>query len=120
MSLPENLPHLADIYVLKPVQDEIGGDHEEAQLSESDVACWVQPASDREITQFQRRDQNVTHSVYFQGNPGLRPGYVIVPKDGAQASCPFAGATLEVKSANETTAGLGVLWKVMCEEVQQR
>lgn len=120
MSLPENLPHRADITKSVPVQDDLGGDLEEQEDFLLDEPCWVQPASDREVNLFQRRDQNVTHSVYFRGNPGIRPGYVITPKDGAVVSCPFAGATLEVKSVNETTAGLGVLWKAMCEEVQPR
>lgn len=119
MSLPENLPHSCDVKKSVPVQDDLGGDLEELQAFLTNQECWVQPASDREITQFQRRDQNVTHSVYFHGNPGIRPGYVVEPKDGAIA-CPFAGASLEVRSVNEATAGLGVLWKAMCEEVQPR
>jgi hypothetical protein len=120
MSLPDNLPHLCDITKSIPVRDEYNADIDEPEDFLLNEPCWVQPASDREINIFQRRDQVVTHTVYFRGNPGIRPGYIITPKDGAYLACPFAGATLEVKSANETTAGLGLLWKAMCEEIQPR
>ena len=118
--LPDRLPHRCTIRLSLPLQDDILGDVDETQLVDSDVACWVQPASDREITLYQRRDQVVTHKVYFKGNPGLRPGYIIIPADGPEIACPFAGANLEVRSANEATAGLGVLWRIMAEELQPR
>jgi hypothetical protein len=120
MSLPDQLPHLCAIYKSAPLQDEILGDLDDSLLVTASLACWFQPASDREITRFQRRDQEVTHKAFFKGNPGVRPGYVLIPTDGPTIDCPFAGATMEVMSANETTAGLGLLWAVMCREVQPR
>lgn len=113
--LPDELPHLATIKESAWIPDEFAADMDEPESVETDRACWVQPASDREITQFQRRDQSITHTVYFRGNPSLRPGFVIYPTSG-----PFSGATLEVKSCNECTAGTGLLWKATCDEVQPR
>lgn len=113
--LPDELPHLVDIYESAWVVDEFAADFEEPEAVETDRAAWIQPASDREITQYQRRDQNVTHSVYFKGNPGLRPGFIVRPTSG-----PFTGAVLDVKSCNECTAGTGLLWKATCEEQQPR
>lgn len=115
MSLPDNLPHLCDIYKSAWQPDEYAADVDYPKAVSSGVACWVQPASDREVKLFQRGDQIVTHSVYFRGNPGVRPGYQLVPTNGT-----FSGALLEVKSANECTAGTGLLWRVMCEETQPR
>lgn len=120
MSLPDRLPHLCDIYESIPIQDELIGDRDEPSKVSSNVACWVQPASDNQQVIHQRRDQYVTHKVYFRGNPNLRPGYIIVPKDGADVSCPFAGANLKVLSGNEATAGLSILWRIMAEEIQPR
>jgi hypothetical protein len=102
------------------VQDEYLGDSDDPELVQSDVAVWFQPASDREVTMYQRRDQVVTHKAYFRGNPGVRPGYLLIPADGPHLACPFTGSIMEVKSSNETTAGIGLLWAVMCEERQQR
>ena len=122
--LPDNLPHFVTIKQSANVPDDIAADYDdpitvnEGETNEQ-VACWVQPAGKSEVLRFQRRDQNVTHTVYFRGNPNVRPGYILIPADGTVA-CPFAGATLEVKAVNETTAGLGVLWAVICEELQPR
>src|SRR5688572_13494428 len=117
--LPDHLPHLCDIKTSYTLPDELSGDVDDPTVADEDVACWIQPASDNEINRFKRRDQNVTHRVYFKGNPGVKPGYILRPKDG-RITCPFAGAWLEVKSSAETTAGLGLLWSVMCEELQPR
>ena len=119
MSLPDNLPHKCTISRSVTVEDGLGGDYDDLQTVESDRACWVQPASDSEINRFQRREQNVTHKVYFRGNPSVGPGFVITPANGI-ATCPFAGATLEVRSAAEATAGTGLLYRVMAEEIQPR
>lgn len=116
MSLYDNLPHTCDIYESAWVPDEFAGaSYDDPGAVESDRACWVQPASDRDIKLFQRRDQIITHSVYFKGNPNLRPGYIVMPTSG-----PFTGATLDVKSCNECTAGTGLLWRAMVEEQQPR
>lgn len=133
MSLPENLPHSCTIQKSAYVPDDIAADYDDpdtlredgtyAHTSESDaqeIACWVQPASKNEINRFQRREQNVTHTVYFRGDPGVKPGYVILPNNNGLIDCPFAGKTLEVKAEQETTAGLGLLWGVVCEELQAR
>lgn len=120
MILPDQLPHRCTIRKSRPDQDELLGEVDDPQTVDTDVHVWIQPASNSEITQFQRRDQEVTHKAYFKGNPGVRPGYFLVPADGPTIACPVAGATLEVKSGAEATAGLGLLWKVMCREIQPR
>lgn len=116
MSLPETLPHLVTIKESDNVPDEFAGaDWDDPTVLYEDIPAWVQPAGDREIKEFQRRDQNVTHKIYFSRNLDLRPGYIIVPSSG-----PFTGKSLEVKSANECTAGTGLLFRVMVEETQPR
>ena len=120
MTLLDELPHRCTIKKSIPVQDDLAGDLDEPEIVDTDVAVWFQPASDREITIYQRRDQVVTHKAYFRGNPGVRPGYLLFPADGPHVACPFSGSTMEVKSANETTAGLGLLYGVMVEELQPR
>ena len=119
--LPDNLPHRCSIRQSAHVPDDLNADYDDPVDvdGQDDVACWVQPAGKNEVSRFQRRDQNVTHTVFFRTNPNIRPGYILVPANGI-VDCPFAGATLEVKAVNETTAGLGVLWAAICEEIQPR
>jgi hypothetical protein len=110
---------LVDVTRSVAVGDDIGGDYDDPEVVASDIECWVQPASDSEIDRFQRREQIVTHKVYFRGSVPYVPGYILTPKNG-RATCPFAGATLEVKSKAEATAGTGLLYRVMAEEIQPR
>ncbi len=120
MSLPDNLPHLCDIQQVKPVKDGMLGSKMQPETFASDIECWVQPATNNQQIVFARKSQVVTHTVYFRGDPGFRgPGFTLLPKNG-RATCPFAGATLEVRSKAETTAGTGLLWAVVCEEIQPR
>jgi hypothetical protein len=117
--LPQNLPHLCDIHKSYWVRDDLVAQYDDPTTFLTAEPCWVQPASQSEVYQYGRRDQVVTHTVYFNRNVGIRPGYIIYPTDGS-ITCPFDGATLEVRAYNETTAGLGVLWKAMVEEMQPR
>lgn len=120
--LPDNLPHRCSIRQSAHVPDDIAADYDDPEevSGQDDVACWIQPAGKNTVLEFQRRSQRVTHTVYFRGNPGVGPGYSIVAADGPQVSCPWAGQTLEVKAADETTAGLGLLWGAACELIQPR
>lgn len=116
--LPDNLPHLADLKRSAVVADEIGGDYDDPETLEENRACWVQPAGKNEIIRFQRKDEVVTHTVYFLGNPGVKPGDLVFPKDGRMA-CPWNGQLLRVKASDETTAGTGLLWGVICELIDR-
>lgn len=115
MSLPDSLPHLVDLKRALTEEKADGSDTQGFETFESGRACWVQPAGKNTIIEFQRRSQNVTHTVYFKGDPGLSPGCYIFPTTG-----PWAGRTLEVKASDETTAGLGLLWACTCQLLQAR
>lgn len=111
-----NLPHLATIKQSVWVPDEFAGaDYDDPDPIAIDEPCWVQPASDMQKTEFQRRSQSVSHKIYFSRNLGIKPGYYVLPTTG-----PFAGTILSVKSVNEATAGTGMLWRVMVDETQAR
>ena len=120
MSLPDNLIHTCRIKQSAHVVDDIAADYDDPIIVNEDeddevVDCWIQSLGNSEIIQYQRRDQRVTHTVFFRGNPNVRPGYIIIPASG-----PFEGATMEVRSATECTAGTGLLWEVIVEEIQPR
>lgn len=115
MSLYDNLPHTCDISAGAIHQEAGGGDVDIPVLQESGRRCWAQPASKSTVVEFQKRDQRVTHTVYFLGDPDVKPGHIL-----AMTSGPFDGRDMEVVAEDETTAGLGLLWGVQCEDIQSR
>jgi hypothetical protein len=118
MTLLDNLPHTAAIRKRSIVQDDYLGETETYVNSTTGLSVWVQPASQKEIDEFQRKDISVTHKVYFNTDPTAyfddeeanAGEYEILPSTG-----PMANQSLEVRSHAEATAGVGWGWKVMCE-----
>jgi hypothetical protein len=113
MSLLDNLPHTCDLFRTGVVADDTGsGDHEQVDATAyiADEPCWVQPASAAEIIHFQRRDQIVTHKVYFNRDPGVRLTDKLDVTSG-----PYDGSRLTIRTHADSGAGLGLLWKVMAE-----
>ena len=113
MSLLNRLPHRCSI--LDPVftqdADDIGNIRTDT-ARETSVACWVQNASQAEIIEWQRRDQDVTHRVVFNQNYSIEPYEKISITSGPS----FVGVTLKVLAITDRSAGLGKLWSALCEE----
>jgi hypothetical protein len=80
----------------------------------TDEPAFIQTAGAREISEFKARNMNVTHHVFLQRNPGLKLGDRLIARDGI-LSCPYVGREFAVRSFNECTAGLGLLWEAWCE-----
>ena len=112
MSLLDQMPHTVSHYRQKYIRDEYMASIPEQVALESDVRAWVQNASQTEITEFQKRDQLITHKVYYTGDPGIRPGDQIVVTAGPS----FIGRTFDFQSQVDRSAGLGVLWGCMVSE----
>lgn len=118
MSLLDNLPHTGNIRRRVIVQDDYLGETETFPATSTNASVWVQPASQQEIDEFQRRDMRVTHKTYFSVDPTTYFGsaeenageYAIVPSDG-----PMSGQLLKVISHANATAGIGLGWKVMLD-----
>ena len=111
--LLDNLPHLATAKRRTRTKDTLGGPKDTyPETLFTDRACWRQPVSDHEYNQWQQRNTDVTHKVYFATDPSL---------DDLDENCilEIDGATLLVKSLStpDASVGLGVVWRVMVEEV---
>lgn len=111
MSLLQNLPHLLDQYRTSNANDSLGAPVETDVAVATDVSCWVQNASAREVMEFQKADQRVTHKVLFAVDPSVRVDDTLIPSSG-----PFTGKELTVRAFVERTAGLGWMWVAYCEE----
>lgn len=81
--LPDELPHTCTIKRPRHVQGQLGGDTPDLADHETGVGCWIQPAKASTINEYRRRDQNVSHSVYFSEEPDLLPGDWILPEAGS-------------------------------------
>ena len=105
--LLENLPHVATAKKRKRTKDAMGGFTDSFTTVFSDRACWVQPASDREVNWWQQRSIGISHRIFFASDPGLDETHVIER----------GGWRYEVRSKADPddSVGLGVLWRVMVE-----
>lgn len=107
MTILDSLPHTTTIKTRTRTADSLGGSKDTFTTVSSDVACWRQLASDREISEFDKRGISITDKVYFTSDPGVDETYVLV----------FGNDVLEVRSysAPDASAGMGVVWRVICE-----
>jgi hypothetical protein len=116
MSLLDNLPHRCTIRVLKLAKGTLGGSKRTPTVEQTNVECWDQPASAKEIEEFQKLGMGINRKIYFKTDPGVTEAHdiLITSRDRGTTtiSSPFP---LEVKSESlpDASAGLGVLFRVM-------
>jgi len=110
VSLLDSLPNLAVAKRRQRTKDSLGGPIDSfTEVVFQDRSCWRQPASDREINQWQHRDVDITHKVYFGEDPEVDENCILI----------IDGVTMLVKSVStpDASIGLGLLWRVMVEEI---
>ena len=114
MTLLDNMPHKCRIDRLRYKTDSVGGNIQTPVVvpGASNLECWVQNASQREISEFQKRDKMVTHKVYFPEDPPLRVGDLITI---TTATPDILGQVLVFQTEADRSAGLGILFSAMCE-----
>jgi hypothetical protein len=109
MSLLNNLPHTVTHTRRKYLRDEYMGNTTQIETLSTGVSAWVQNASQREIEQYQKRDELITHKVYYASDPSIRPGDRITVTAGPS----FVGDVFNYESLTDRSAGLGVLFRIM-------
>ena len=112
--LLDTMPHRCRIDRLRYDTDSVGAavSVPKAVPGAGALECWIQNATQREIIDFDKRDQAVTHKVYFPTEPPLRVGDTITP---TTAPSDVLGKTLKFQARADRSAGLGFLWGAMCE-----
>lgn len=108
MSVLDNLPHLCTAKRRTRTKDALGGSKDSFPVTLfTDRACWRQPANASEVLEYQQRNQNVTHKIYFTSDPVLDERCIIE----------IGTDVMSVRSVSQKDAsvGLGVVWRVMVE-----
>jgi hypothetical protein len=77
------------------------------------LPAWVQNASSTEVIEHQKRDQFVTHRVFFNVKPEIKKGDEVLVESGPS----FVNIRIENLALTERTAGLGRTWRMMGGEV---
>lgn len=112
----DELPHTCKIIGREYSQGELIGTKRRPVVKHTGIACWVQPASQEHISEFARREQRITHSVFFsEGNPGLATGDLIEITASTQEGDGYIGQTFKFNAGDDCTAGLGVGWMAHTE-----
>ena len=118
MTFIDNLPHRCTIRKRVRTKGTLGGSKDSFTNVQTNVECWEQPAGDRETLKYQQLGMDVTHAVYFKSDPTVKNRHqiFITSRQGVTVSSPIV---LDVKSVTspDATAGLQLLWKVMCSQV---
>jgi hypothetical protein len=120
MSLLDNLPHEASIYLRTRTSDKLGGNRETRTLVRSGVACWQQSVSTNEVMKYSKSNMSVTTKVYFTENPAVTDRHEIVITKRMGVAVPVAEQTnLQVlqPAVPDASAGLGVLFRVMGSDI---
>jgi len=116
MSLLNSFPHRCTIQRMVRSSGSLAGSKTTPVIEQTNVSCWEQPAGDAEVEEYQKRGMKVTHKIYFTVDPGVTERYqiLITERSGIAVASPIA---LDVKSEPrpDATAGLGVVYKVMCD-----
>ncbi len=108
MSLLNNMPHTVKHERLGHTNSALGSTVPSKTTIVAEVECWIQGLSRREISEFQKRDQEVTHKIMFTSDPSLRAGDLLTPTEGD-----YLGAEFTFQAYSDSSAGLGVVWKAV-------
>lgn len=116
MSLLDTLPHRVSIRSPLYGADDLGAVVGEFTDTATDVAAWVQNAGASEVTQYDRRGDDISHKVFFDAVPVIAVGDQIYVESGPS----FGGKTFVFVAGSDRSAGCGVLWAAYVVEKDAR
>lgn len=127
MSLLDQFPHLCTIGRITRTNDEFGGNVYGIEIERTNVEVWEQQASASEMKDFEKRGIQVTTKMFFVEDPQLTEQHRILVTSRNGVAAPYLDITdvsnpnvMDVKSSTfpDSSAGLGILWKVMLSNSQ--
>lgn len=98
-------PHRAAVRQRVRTLDSLGGSTDSFTLVYSDLPCWKQLATEREVAEYEKRGFHVTDKIYFLQNYELGEEHILQ----------IDGETFEVvsRARPDASAGKSVVWRVM-------
>lgn len=119
MTLLSNFPHKCKIERITWTSGTLAGKKPTPVSEQTDVACWEQQASSKEIKEFQKRGISIARKIYFLVDPAVTEKHTItITERQGTAIASASQISLKVRSESlpDASAGLGVVYKVMVEE----
>ncbi len=117
MSLSDRFPHRCTIRRKSYTKDSLGAAKLSYVTEQTDVECWEQATGDNEDRSFQKRGMSLTRKIYFKTNPEVtaRHEILVTYRNGSTIADPIPFRVVST-AMPDATAGLGVFYRVMCEE----
>lgn len=114
MSLLDNLPHRCTIRRRVRTKGPLGGSKDTFPDEQTGVECWEQPASDGEKIEFQKRGMTISNRIFYSSDPGVTSQHeiLITRRQGVAVASPIRYDVMS-RSEPDSSAGLGIQWKVM-------
>jgi len=118
MSLLDSMPHLCTIQKEVTSAGSLGGSKLAMTDVTTGVGCWVQTASSSEVDMYAKRGMTINYKVFFSSDPNVTEHnrIKVTHIHGAAVSSPRSLKVMSVPHP-DASAGLGVLYRVMCEEL---
>ena len=117
MALLSRFPHKGSLIRFESVGTGAMDSKKVLQVVRADIDIWVQNASTAEITQWGRKDEDISHRVFFNADPEAKVGWFVKITSGPS----FVGDVYQLKAeGKDRSAGLGRLWRCMGMEEKSR
>lgn len=113
----EFFPHRARLQVRQRTTDSLGGSSDALVTVDTEVPCWQQQATAREIAEYKQMGHDITSKVYFLEDPQLTPRHEVVITsrrvDGTWVTVndPLETLTIVAKTGPDAFAGFQGLFK---------
>lgn len=104
MALADLLRQTATVEAFSYSKDSAGGPVPTFAPVGDSVNCSIQPSTGHAVRKFAQRQIFITHTAFFNADPGLKRGYRLTDQDGVRY-------TVEYFSPGQGVAGRGVLWE---------
>ena len=121
MSLLDNFPHRCTLIRNTRQQDALGASCDVPEVMAAEVECWVQQAGTSEMRDFEKRGMRVNRKVFFTFDPQVTEQYdILITEINGVAQTNPARHTVRTQPQHDASAGLGVVWRVMTEELTSK
>ncbi len=114
--LLSNFPHLCTVRNQRTIKGSLGGRRNAPVVAATNVVCWEQQASNKEILEFEKRGKLIEKKIYFLTDPGVtEQSEILITDRGSGTIADPVKYYVKSESLPDASAGLGVVYKVMVD-----